>query len=219
MRKVAGITVPLLCVFLFAAAAPVSEVRLVRTECYGGCPVDVLVLRTDGTAQYSGMRHSTISGDFDGYVWKHDVERLVQWMRARGFESLPARVAEQNIDAATHVLSLTHGGKTKSVVSSDLAPPDDVWAITRMISGIGASVRWTPVASGIHGSWRGPVMISMKGAVSSYAPLQDDQGRFRVPLRAGTYTLSDLPMALPRKSTPVTVVVKKGEWTAVGTPR
>jgi hypothetical protein len=58
----------------------ITEIVLERTACSGSCPVDTLVLRASGKAEYTGRRNTHLTGDFAAPIGKEDFDRLAQWM-------------------------------------------------------------------------------------------------------------------------------------------
>src|SRR5690242_20304163 len=74
-----------------ARAGPVTEVRLQRTACFGTCPVDEVVLRTDGTASYCGERFVDRVGRYRGSVPPEQLAQLARQLQEARFFRLKAR--------------------------------------------------------------------------------------------------------------------------------
>lgn len=186
-----------------APAAGISEIVLVRTDCLGPCPVDELVLRADGTAEYSGMRNTPLTGHFTGSIDTRDFGRLASMLSADGFFDLDASYGHRNIDAAHDVITIVRNGMRTSITNYGRDQSIRVWAMEKMVRGTAADIRWQPAASGIRGiaSWKprggewspwSNVRVwaeSARGGMK-FLTMSGANGEFEIPLAPGTYVLS-----------------------------
>ena len=67
----------LLAVSATTAAPEITEIRLERTPCFGGCPVDEVILRPDGTATYVGKRFVDRIGRYRGTFKRERFDRCM----------------------------------------------------------------------------------------------------------------------------------------------
>jgi hypothetical protein len=97
----------------FARAAPkeiVSQITMQRTPCDGPCPIDSLTLNLDGTASYSGVRHTARVGRYAGKIAPEQFARLATWLDEQNFFELRAevgqdrRISTHSSDLLVHVV-------------------------------------------------------------------------------------------------------------------
>src|SRR3954471_18160639 len=107
----------LMFVSLAVCSAPpgITEIRLERTPCYGTCPVDEVVLRPDGTAEYIGKRFVERTGRYEGTFDGADFARIARLMEAKGFFDLMDRYTKPITDNPSLITSATRGDRTKRV--------------------------------------------------------------------------------------------------------
>lgn len=175
----------------------VAEVRMTRTPCYGRCPADAVQF-TREEAHYSGYRHVTLIGHYHA---KFSAAALEQQLRERGFDELPSKLGQWNIDAQTTTISVN----AKTVVE-DLSRFPELPPYVKMIEETIEIVPWEPVNSGLRGAI--PYDFTVRGAGGEeFAPHSDRNGSYILPLKPGTYEI------LERK-----VVVHEREWVTVNAP-
>jgi hypothetical protein len=160
-----------------AVSAPITEIRLVRTACYGVCPDDELTIRSDGTATYRGMK-SDRPGDYRGALPRDEARALLRRIDALGFAKLPREFGQPNIDAPDYVV-IVNGKKVVSHMqqSREIAP------IITAILGTSEKVKWTPERTAISGTLPPKTPYSVKCGARTYHALSDATGHYRLPLR------------------------------------
>jgi hypothetical protein len=167
----------ILLLLAISAMSTNTEIRLVRTACYGVCPDDEVVIRSDGTATYSGMR-SDRRGDYRGVIPRAEAQALLRKINALGFSKLPAEFGEWNIDSPDYIVTV---GKKKVVShgqqSRELAP------IITAILQTSEKVKWTPERTAISGTLPPHTPYSVKCGDRTYHALSDSAGHYRLPLR------------------------------------
>ncbi len=162
----------------------VTQVILQRTWCYGSCPIDRLVLNSDGTATYQGnmiamprfiekteqgstpaeaklpiRRGSTarMSGLYAAFLASDIFSSAVKILEQQGFFDMKPSYNDENIDVPDVIISAQRDGLDYTVVRHGSST--NFWLLEKFINGVGADLRWTKdeAASnnGIEGStWR-----------------------------------------------------------------
>ena len=190
------------------AATPITEITLQRTWCYGPCPIDGIVLRADGTAQFSGKMNTGRTGDYKGTFWKGEFEQLTRWLESQGFFAMKDSYGEANIDAPDQIISVVRSGKRKTV-TNHMGGSLVFWGMERTIRGVASDIAWQAESSGIRGvaTWRpktssefpGPpafrglskqtVIVRPAGDKQEFLLRTDEDGKFEIALRPGTYSV------------------------------
>jgi hypothetical protein len=209
------------------APAAITEIILERTECYGGCPIDTLVLRPNGTAVYTG-KNTQRTGQFTGTFSKGDFDKLTQWLISAGFFELNGSYGSPNIDTPSQVIRAARDGKLKSVVNHEIRGSATLWGMQRVIQGAASDIQWQPVRSGIRGvaAWKPPseawrplssftILIYPSDGSREFSIRTNDEGRFEIALLPGTYRIEPLVFGRspqfrtqPRMNPQQTVVVQ-----------
>ncbi|MEA2571982.1 MAG: hypothetical protein QOI24_3983 [Acidobacteriota bacterium] len=166
---------------LATTSQPITEIHLRRTACYGVCPDDELTIRTDGTATFRGMK-SERAGDWRGRLSRADAEKLARTIESLGFAKLAAEYGERNIDAPDYFVTVTRGGKSKTVVSHMQQVPQVAPIITAILD-VSAKVRWKPEPAALEGTLPPNTPYSVTCGSRTYHALSDRHGHYRLPLR------------------------------------
>lgn len=199
----------------------ITEIVLERTACSRTCPVDTLVLRASGRAEYTGRQNTFLTGEFAGAISKWDFDRLAQWLVSEGFFQMKESHGTANATASGTVIRVTRGGERKSVTSHAPDQSLDLWSMGNAIRAVVADMRWQPAHSGIRGQvslklpgqdWQPRpnewLRITPAGTTQPLVYGADRDGRFEINLAPGTYTV-----AWSYDGTPQTVVVEKDRFT------
>ena len=105
------------------ADEPITEITHERTYCFGTCPVDVVILRSDGTAEYTGEKFVKLLGKHEGKVTKADFDKLAKLVTEKKFFDLKDAYTAQVTDLPTYITSVKRGKVTKKVSNyADAAP-------------------------------------------------------------------------------------------------
>lgn len=177
----------------------ITEVVLERTWCYGSCPIDKLVLRADGTADYTGMENTPRTGSFTGKFRTGDFDRLAQWLVTEGYFGLQDSYGFPNADTSSHVIRIARGGERKSVINHSFEYSLQVWGMENVILAVAAGIPWQPVPSGIRGEFEANASLSIYPEKQGYTPSgtkerfevrADGAGRFEIPLAPGLYSVA-----------------------------
>jgi ankyrin repeat protein len=119
--------------------------RLERSGCYGPCPDYAVEVHGDGEIVYEGRCNVVVDGR---HLWRAapaDVAALLGQVRAADFWSLKARYAASITDNATYRLSVTIGGRTKTLedyVGLAVGMPKSVRALEDAVDHITGADRW-----------------------------------------------------------------------------
>ncbi|MGO8934120.1 MAG: DUF6438 domain-containing protein [Terracidiphilus sp.] len=91
------------------------KIELSRSMCYGTCPAYSVTIRGNGSVHFDGQRYVQIPGKHEARIAPDAVMELVrQFERAKFFAADDKYIAEVT-DNPTYTLTLTVGGKTKTV--------------------------------------------------------------------------------------------------------
>ncbi|WP_435018613.1 DUF6438 domain-containing protein [Tundrisphaera sp. TA3] len=133
----------LLALALTAADEPIAEITLERTPCFGTCPVDVIVLRSDGTAEYLGEEYVERHGKYRGKVSKEDFDRLARLLAEVKFFDLKEAYTAPISDLPTYITSVKRGKATKKVSNYADAAPKGLGEVEKEIVKVMEKIAWT----------------------------------------------------------------------------
>jgi hypothetical protein len=102
---------------------PFSEdvvISMKRGECYGNCPQYLMSIYGSGKVDFEGIKDTLVNGKTSGTISSEEVKQLVGEFAKIGFLELEDDYDAQNCptyatDQSTVVISLTAGGKTKTI--------------------------------------------------------------------------------------------------------
>jgi hypothetical protein len=84
--------------FLGSPEATITEISLQRSPCFGTCPIDKVVLRSDGTARYTGTRFVERLGDYSGKIGVDEFKRLAKLIDDTSFVTFKDRYTSRGQD-------------------------------------------------------------------------------------------------------------------------
>lgn len=125
-----------------AAEDKIVEVRLERTACYGSCPVDEIILRSDGTATYIGKEHVTRLGSFQGRVDQKDFARLAELLDQQGYFALKEQYTTGISCGPSVITRVLRGRKHWIVMNYGDGGPARLWGMERAILYIADGIKW-----------------------------------------------------------------------------
>jgi hypothetical protein len=125
---------------------PITEVTLERTPCFGGCPVDKVTLRSDGTAVYTGTRFVERTGQYKGTFSKAEFDNLTSFIDALNFNRFQTRYARPVTDLPSVVTTVARGAQRKAVTDYGNAGPISLWGIEKAVLGVASNIRWADPA-------------------------------------------------------------------------
>jgi hypothetical protein len=188
------------------AASQITEITLQRTGCLGRCPIDELTLRTDGTAQYTGKMNTARTGQYKGTFRKGEFGQLWRWLESSGFFTMKESHGLPDIYSPDQIISAVRDRQRKTLVNHGGASLV-LWGIESAIRGVAADIVWHPESSGIRGVLTGEpktsaefprtptarvlstqiVTVRTAREKQEFMLVTDEEGRFEVALRPGTY--------------------------------
>ncbi len=126
---------------------PIDGVRIVleRTGCFGTCPSYRVELRGTGEVLFHGDGFVTFPGDHQTRVSPQVLECLLQDFRMADFWSLDSEYVANVTDLPTYKISLTVGGKTKSLTDyagQSAGMPTAVTALEQAIDQAASTDTW-----------------------------------------------------------------------------
>jgi hypothetical protein len=122
----------------------ITEITLERTACFGFCPIYKVILRSDNTATYIGMKFVERQGTYKAYI--SGFEYLAKIIEARRYFSLRDRYTEPISDMPSAITSVVRNGKRKTIDNYGNSGPIELWEIENLIDGLIANVRWEKVS-------------------------------------------------------------------------
>ena len=121
------------------------KIHLSRSMCYGTCPAYSVIIRGDGSVHFSGEKYVQIPGEHDARIAPDAVMELVrQFERAKFFATGDKYIAEVT-DNPTYTLTLTVGGKTKTVtdyVGEQVGMPLVITDLENAVDEAAGTERW-----------------------------------------------------------------------------
>jgi Domain of unknown function (DUF6438) len=93
------------------------KIRLVRTACFGPCPVYSIEIRGNGTVTYNGRGFVKIKGQRHGYIPPATVQRLVAMFISADYSSLRHSYGEAGSDLPSTQTSIEWPGFQKTVIN------------------------------------------------------------------------------------------------------
>lgn len=131
---------------------PDTEITLERTGCFGPCPVYSVTIAADGAVRFHGLSHTAIAGVRVAKIGRAAVQRLLSFLAAHRFHTLPDRYPSLATDHPGTITTLRQGRASKRVEHdrSD-ARATAILAITREIDRVAGTARWVEPAK--RGQW------------------------------------------------------------------
>jgi len=121
------------------------KIELSRSMCYGRCPAYSVTIWGDGSVHFNGQRYVQIPGKHDARIAHDTVMELVrEFERAKFFAAGDKYIAEVT-DNPTYTLTLTVGGKTKTVtdyVGEQVGMPLVITDLENAVDEAAGTERW-----------------------------------------------------------------------------
>jgi hypothetical protein len=139
-------THPMLALLMLASLAaaddPITEITLERTPCYGSCPIDTMVFRADGTAEYTGTRFVKRTGRYTGKIARGDFDALARLVAEKKFFELKDRYSAPITDQPTLITTMKRGDKSKRVSNYGEAGPKELRELEKAIVAAMEKIAW-----------------------------------------------------------------------------
>ncbi len=123
----------------------ITEVSLERKGCNGFCPIDKVTFRLNGPHSYKGMMYVNRIGDFQADLKEYKLGVLVKVLERVNYADLKDEYMRV-IDSQVVILSVTRGGKTKTIKSdSSETTPIEFVIIQAFIVHVTSMIDWKKV--------------------------------------------------------------------------
>jgi hypothetical protein len=123
----------------------ITEVSLERKGCHGFCPIDKVTFSLNGPHSYKGIKFVDLIGNFQAELEHYKLSALVKVLERVNYADLKDEYMRV-IDSQVVILSVTRGGKTKTIKSdSSETTPIEFVIIQAFIENVTPKIRWKKV--------------------------------------------------------------------------
>ena len=124
----------------------ITEISFERKGCHGFCPVDKITFSLNGSHSYNGIRYVERIGNFQADPQEYKFDVLVKVLERVNYADLDADYGRGTSDAQVVTLSVTRGGKTKTITSyNPERTPIELVIIQSFIENVAPKIRWKKV--------------------------------------------------------------------------
>jgi ankyrin repeat protein len=126
--------------------------KLSRGSCFGSCPAYTVEVRGTGEVHFTGESHVLVPGEHAAHLDPAIAACLFEAFRKADFWSLRPRYAAQAFDLPTYQLTLSVGGKTKTVIDylgRAVGMPKEVTDLENALDGAAETHRWIAGDTGL----------------------------------------------------------------------
>ena len=117
----------------------ISQISMVRTPCYGKCPVYTVTFHKDGTAEYKGEAHVERIGIFDGAIADIDFQKLSNLIKSNNFLQMEKEYSAA-LDLPGVIVEVKMNGVVKQVRADSQAMPPALEEIAQTIDKIASKI-------------------------------------------------------------------------------
>lgn len=121
------------------------KIKLSRSVCYGRCPAYQVTIQGDGKVHFTGESFVASPGKHDAQISTEAVKSLVRRFEKARFFSAEREYIARVTDNPTYTLTLTAGGKTKSVtdyVGEQVGMPLVITDLENAVDEVAGTARW-----------------------------------------------------------------------------
>ena len=121
------------------------KIELSRTVCYGRCPAYSVTVQGDGKVRFNGGSFVASEGKHDAKISVESVRYLVRQFESARFFAAGDKYVATVTDNPTYTLTLTVGGKTKSVtdyVGEQVGMPLVITDLEKAVDEAAGTERW-----------------------------------------------------------------------------
>jgi hypothetical protein len=121
------------------------KIELSRTQCYGRCPAYSVTIRGDGSVHFSGEKYVQIPGTHDARIAPDTVRELVRQFESAKFFAAGDKYIAEVTDNPTYTLTLSVGGRTKTVtdyVGEQVGMPVVITDLENAVDEAAGTGRW-----------------------------------------------------------------------------
>lgn len=126
---------------------------MMRTQCFGSCPMYWVEITGDGQVTYCGMMHVDEYGERTRTISLVDVGRLADAAKQAGFFRLQDRYMASVTDGSTTLVEIELGGRRKTVMDylGELAGmPQSLTDLQELVDEVAGTAEWIGERSGSH---------------------------------------------------------------------
>src|SRR5690349_1324587 len=106
----------------------VTEIGIERGPCFGTCPIYTLIIKSDGTLRYNGVKYVERQGESTGTVPVWYFHQLAQFIRDSGYMELEDGYTRAITDNPATYTMVVMNGKRKTVRNYANVGPTKLWA-------------------------------------------------------------------------------------------
>jgi hypothetical protein len=124
----------------------ITEVSFERKGCHGFCSIDKVTFSLNGSHSYNGIKYVERIGNFQADPQEYKFSVLVKVLERVNYADLKDDYGRGTSDAQVVILSVTRGGKTKTITSYDPErTPIELVIIQAFIENVVPKIRWKKV--------------------------------------------------------------------------
>lgn len=123
----------------------IEEIGIERTGCYGSCPVYSVIIKSDGSFTYHGIRYIEKVGYFKGQIFRGYVDDLCRFIEESGYMKLDQIYHRPVTDMETVYTTVVMDGKRQIVKDYGDAGPAKLWVLENLIDHLVMNSEMKPV--------------------------------------------------------------------------
>ena len=120
----------------------ISEISLKREPCFGICPVYEVILRSDGTATYTGRANVERIGRYRGLINQSEFLKIAEKVERQEFFKLRSKYAVPVSDLGAVIIKVVRRGRAKKVKNYGGAAPINLRVIEEAVDAAVERVKW-----------------------------------------------------------------------------
>lgn len=120
----------------------VTEIGLERTACFGTCRVYTVILRSDGSVQYTGEENVSRKGKHTGKISDWAFNQLAEYLVESGYLQMESNYEVPLTDLPTAYTTAVVNGKRKIIRNYGDVGPSKLWALQQAIDGVLIEAEW-----------------------------------------------------------------------------
>ncbi|NQV28976.1 MAG: hypothetical protein HQ518_31865 [Rhodopirellula sp.] len=120
----------------------VTEIGMERTPCFGTCRVYTVILRSDGSVQYTGEENVRRKGKHAGRISDWAFNQLAEYLVESGYMEMESNYEVAVTDLPTAFTTAVVNGKRKIIRNYGDVGPSKLWALQQAIDGVLIEAEW-----------------------------------------------------------------------------
>jgi hypothetical protein len=157
-----------------ANPAPISQITVQRTWCYGICPIDSVTFNSDGRASYAGFQNTPRRGLYTGVLPLDQFRKMASFLEEQNYFELKPEIGSGNIDASDFMVSVVRGNLPYNVTfrRGESRTLEEKMRKTLLV--VADSIDWKrderASESGVRGTLRRPLTVYEKHSLRDQQP-------------------------------------------------